>query len=81
MARGDQLSPADFPAELRGQTASGAPGEENLPQVGALVSLDKLEEAHLRKILDRAPSLTEAAEILGIDQATLYRKRKKIGLD
>ena len=31
-------------------------------------------------IMGRTPSLTEAAEILGIDQATLYRKRKKIGL-
>ena len=54
---------------------------ENLPQVGSLISLEKLEEAHLRKILERTPSLTEAAEILGIDQATLYRKRKKIGLE
>jgi len=25
--------------------------------------------------------LAEAAEVLGIDQATLYRKRKKIGLE
>ncbi|MEI9866471.1 MAG: helix-turn-helix domain-containing protein [Limisphaerales bacterium] len=29
----------------------------------------------MRKILERTPSLSEAAEILGIDQATLYRKR------
>lgn len=47
---------------------------------GSLISLEQLEEAHLRKILERTPSLTEAAQILGIDQATLYRKRKKIGL-
>ena len=54
---------------------------ENLPQIGSMISLEKLEEAHLRKILEQTPSLTEAAEILGIDQATLYRKRKKIGLE
>jgi len=43
--------------------------------------LEKLEEAHLRKVLEKSSSLSEAAEILGIDQATLYRKRKKIGLE
>ncbi|MBU6409909.1 MAG: sigma-54-dependent Fis family transcriptional regulator, partial [Verrucomicrobia bacterium] len=50
-------------------------------QIGSPVSLEKLEEAHLRKILEHTPSLTEAAHVLGIDQATLYRKRKRIGLD
>ena len=49
--------------------------------MGSLISIEKLEEAHLRKILERTPSLSEAAVILGIDQATLYRKRKKIGLE
>jgi NtrC-family two-component system response regulator AlgB len=43
--------------------------------------MEKLEEAHLRKVLDRTSNLAEAAEVLGIDQATLYRKRKKIGLE
>jgi NtrC-family two-component system response regulator AlgB len=80
MARGKELTPADFPGELRGQNASPVAGGENIPQVGSLISLEKLEEAHLRKILERAPSMTEAAGILGIDQATLYRKRRRIGL-
>jgi NtrC-family two-component system response regulator AlgB len=81
LAKRERLLPEDFPAELRGQNAVAHPNGENLPQVGSLITLEKLEEAHLRQILDRAPSLTEAAEILGIDQATLYRKRKKIGLE
>ena len=81
MARGGTLVPADFPAELRGQNTAAATGGENLLQVGSLTSLEKLEEAHLRKILERTPSLSEAAEILGIDQATLYRKRKKLGIE
>jgi NtrC-family two-component system response regulator AlgB len=79
MARGDQLSPDDFPGELRGPPAPAA-GEPPL-QPGAPVSLEKLEEAHLRKVLAQTPNLTTAAEILGIDQATLYRKRKKLGLE
>jgi NtrC-family two-component system response regulator AlgB len=80
LTRNEKLSPEDFPAELRGQGAAAVSTDQNMPQVGALVSLDKLEEAHLRKVLERISSLSEAAHILGIDQATLYRKRKKIGL-
>jgi len=79
MARGGRLFPEDFPSELRSQNA--ATNGEQLPQTGAFVSLEKLEESHLRKILERTSSLAEAAEILGIDQATLYRKRKRIGLE
>jgi NtrC-family two-component system response regulator AlgB len=80
LAKREKLFPEDFPAELRGQNATEIAAEESLTQIGSLISLEKLEEAHLRKILERTPSLTEAAEILGIDQATLYRKRKKIGM-
>lgn len=79
MARDQQLTPEDFPAELR--NPNHVVDAEQLPVPGARISLEKLEEAHLRKILECSKSLTEAAEILGIDQATLYRKRKKIGLE
>ncbi len=81
LAKGERLCPEDFPAELRGSNGQGTAADEHVPQVGSLVSLEKLEEAHLRKILERIPSLTEASDVLGIDQATLYRKRKKIGLE
>lgn len=81
LAKHERLSPEDFPAELRGQSTVTSTAGDSLPQIGSLISMEKLEEAHLRKILERMPSLTEAAEILGIDQATLYRKRKKMGLE
>jgi two-component system, NtrC family, response regulator AlgB len=81
LTKHDRLQLEDFPAELRGQTATMGAGGEELPQIGSMISLEKLEEAHLRRILERTPRLTEASEILGIDQATLYRKRKKIGLE
>ena len=41
-----------------------------------MIPLEKLEEIHIRRILARTKSLQEAADILGIDQATLWRKRK-----
>ncbi|MDE3067561.1 MAG: sigma-54-dependent Fis family transcriptional regulator [Verrucomicrobiota bacterium] len=81
MAKGSRLTPEDFPAELRGSRAAASAVEGNEPQIGSLVSLEAVEQAHLRKILKLAQSLGEAAKILGIDQATLYRKRKKIGLE
>ena len=80
LAKETQIVPEDLPAELRGPVAGDGKDVEHLPVAGSLISLEQLEEAHLRKILQRTPSLTEAAQILGIDQATLYRKRKKIGL-
>ncbi len=81
LAKGEQILPGDFPTELRGPAVAAKADGEVLPQVGSLISLEKLEEAHLRKILGQTPSLTEAAAVLGIDQATLYRKRKRIGLE
>jgi NtrC-family two-component system response regulator AlgB len=80
MAKGNKLSPDDFPAELRSRNTASAGNGENL-QIGAFISLEKLEEAHVRKVIERASSLAEAAEILGVDQATLWRKRKKIGIE
>ncbi|MBV8814334.1 MAG: sigma-54-dependent Fis family transcriptional regulator [Verrucomicrobia bacterium] len=66
-------------------------GEEFLPEnppaapdaniaVGSEISLEMLEEAHIRIILGRASSLDAAAKTLGIDPATLYRKRKRLNL-
>jgi NtrC-family two-component system response regulator AlgB len=81
MAKGNRINLEDLPAELRGQAIAEAKGNGAPLEVGSLVSMEKLEEAHLRKVLARTSNLAEAAEVLGIDQATLYRKRKKIGLE
>jgi two-component system, NtrC family, response regulator AlgB len=55
-------------------------GQMNEPSVGAEITLDQLEEVHIRSILQKAPSLDSAAKTLGIDPATLYRKRKRLKL-
>ena len=52
-------------------------GNPTLPQVGDFVSLDVLEEEHIRQVVARAGSYEHAARILGIDKSTLYRKRKR----
>jgi two-component system, NtrC family, response regulator AlgB len=81
MAKGNKIGLEDLPADLRDEPASGVKGNGASPEVGSLVSMEKLEGAHLRKVLERTSNLAEAAKVLGIDQATLYRKRKKIGLE
>jgi len=79
LARGPKIEEDDLPTptsainpEPEGEFSSVVPG--------ASVSIDELETEHIRRTLARTRTLQEAAEILGIDQATLYRKRKKIGL-
>jgi NtrC-family two-component system response regulator AlgB len=49
-------------------------------KIGDPTSLEKIEEAHIRRILANARSLQDAASILGIDLATLWRRRKKYGI-
>jgi NtrC-family two-component system response regulator AlgB len=53
---------------------------EAIPQIGDLVNLEKIEELHIRRVLAATRSLQEAADILGIDQATLWRRRKQYGI-
>jgi len=48
--------------------------------VGARVTIDALEAEHIRRVLANSRNLEETARTLGIDPATLYRKRQKLGL-
>ncbi len=49
-------------------------------ELGSPVSLEVIEENHIRRVIASTKSLQEAADILGIDQATLWRKRKEYGI-
>tara|TARA_R110002096_G_scaffold206192_1_gene392291 strand:+ start:384 stop:1751 length:1368 start_codon:yes stop_codon:yes gene_type:complete len=73
--------PAGDGAPHVSKTQSAPHSAEFGPEVGSDATLEQLEEEHLRRILGRASSMVEAARILGIDQATLYRKRKKLGIE
>ena len=77
LAGGRQIEMADLPDNL---SRSPAAREAGSPQVGARVSLEELEKQHLCQVISQSASMEEAAQILGIDPATLYRKRKKLGL-
>ena len=46
-------------------------------QLGGDHSLEEIEREHILRVLARAPSLEDAAALLGIDSSTLWRKRKR----
>ncbi len=73
LANGDTLALSDLPEEFSHR-------RDSLIEVGARVTLDELEAEHLRRILAVTATLEEAARTLGIDPATLYRKRQRLGL-
>jgi NtrC-family two-component system response regulator AlgB len=80
LAPDTMITAADLPAEIRQNLAGPGVANDAPLHAGAMVSLQSLEEQHIRRVLEVTASMNEAAEILGIDQATLYRKRKKMGM-
>ncbi|MDH1265744.1 MULTISPECIES: sigma-54-dependent response regulator transcription factor AlgB [unclassified Pseudomonas] len=58
----------------------GEPAADNAPRIGADMSLEALERAHIAAVLASSDTLDQAARTLGIDASTLYRKRKQLGL-
>jgi len=80
LAEGDQIHAHDLP-ETGGTSGTAADGGTSGVQVGARVSMEELEREHIRRIIASTSSLDEAAKVLDIDSATLYRKRKRYQIE
>jgi NtrC-family two-component system response regulator AlgB len=47
-------------------------------RVGGNVTLEELENEHMRRVIANSRTVDEAAAVLGVDPATLYRRKKKL---
>ena len=74
LAGGPLLELADLPEEFGGRARAGRGGRV------ARWRSRQLETEHIRRVLAASRNLEEAARTLGINPATLYRKRQKLGL-
>lgn len=47
-------------------------------RIGGRITLEEIENEHIRKVITNSRTVDEAASILGVDPATLYRRKKKL---
>ncbi|HKA15777.1 MAG TPA: sigma-54 dependent transcriptional regulator [Myxococcota bacterium] len=75
LSRGDAIGAESLP-----DAVLAPPREPSAPADGAL-SLEEVERRHIQHVIASSPTLEDAAARLGIDPTTLWRKRKRWGLD
>ena len=73
LCRGDTITVNDLPDRILAVPQSPV-GARNL-------TLEELERRHIEVVLEQAMTLEEAAEMLGINVATLWRKRRRYGIE
>jgi NtrC-family two-component system response regulator AlgB len=77
LTRGDRLDADALPDQvLAPETTMPAPSLAGVPS-----SLEDIERRHVQRVLTESQTLEEAASRLGINPTTLWRKRKRWGLD
>ena len=69
LSNGEQIKAADLSDTIQ-------PSSEI--RIGGHATLEQVENEHIKLVIANTKSLDEAAEVLGIDPATLYRRRKKL---
>jgi two-component system, NtrC family, response regulator AlgB len=75
LAPGDEITPELLPDALFRQARDTAATN------ATPASLDELEREHIARVLAESPTLEDAAETLGINVSTLWRKRKRYQID
>lgn len=75
LTRGDVITSDYLPDTLFREPAEGS---ASIPPV---ISLEEMEKEHIIQVLAETPTLEDAAARLGINISTLWRKRKRYGID
>ncbi|MGZ3689261.1 MAG: sigma-54-dependent transcriptional regulator, partial [Bdellovibrionota bacterium] len=86
LSTGEQVTLEDLPDRVLEQqsamnTPAGIAASMGPAMTASDVSLEELEKQHIQHVLATATTLEEAASILGINLSTLWRKRRRYGLD
>ncbi len=75
LARGDTIQVDDLPDRLL------APPSATATAPDSSLSLEDLERRHIQQVLAESTTLEDAAARLGINTTTLWRKRKRYGIE
>jgi two-component system, NtrC family, response regulator AlgB len=78
VCRGDRLRVDDLPDRLH---APASREEAQQPPDDGGIPLEQVERRHIERVLTDSATLEEAAARLGISSTTLWRKRKRYGID
>ncbi len=77
LTRGEVIEREDLPDSLF-REATEAP---SLAGISHSASLEEVEREHIARVLSESATLDEAAATLGINATTLWRKRKRYGIE
>jgi two-component system, NtrC family, response regulator AlgB len=75
LSRGEEIMREDLPDTVFRERLQPP---SNLPPS---VSLEEVEREYIRRVLTESTTLEEAAATLGVNVTTLWRKRKRYGID
>ena len=75
LMRGETIAPDNLPDSLFHDSTEALAGIPNA------ASLDEVEREHIARVLGASATLEEAAETLGINVTTLWRKRRRYGIE
>jgi len=78
MAKGERITPADFPPQIQRLSGEGDRGDSAIPYGMSLAEMEKM--LIVKTLAEMDGNRTRAAEILGINRRTLQNKLKEYGL-
>jgi two-component system response regulator FlrC len=77
----DRIGAVETPRDAAAADADAGAADRTANGTSPALSLRDLERQHIERVLVESPTLASAAGRLGIDPSTLWRKRRRYGLN